>query len=665
MMLYSIIYRTDSSTNSEQNYGEYNKCQCSNEEFLDSDVSSEGSEYSFTDSELTEDSTEKGEENKDINESLDEELNVGNVFKNKLRKWALKFHITLIALSALLLILQPLVSFPLPIDARTLLGTLRKVNISNMGCGEYYHFGVKRCVKSIIDGYKRMGKNVDEIKLVFNIDGLPIFKSSKESLWLILCSEINSQEVYPIGAYYGNKKPNDANQFIEEFITELVDLCKNGLEGECSQILCAALICDAPAKAFILYLKGHTGYNSCPKCCISGKYEVSKPKRKGKKAKGRVCFPGIGPFTLKTDEGFLLNKYNELEPGNETILKRIPNFGCVSSVTLDYMHLILLGVMKKLLRLWIMGPLSTRLSASKIDQISKKLLTLRHSITKEFTRKPRPLSHLCFWKATEFRTFLLYTGPLVLKNILPKEQYDNFILLHSAVTILISKLHMKSINNIDCAHEMLEQFVLDFQRIYGKQFVSYNVHNLLHLCDDAKKFGLLDNFSAFKFENYMTCIKRMVRKGDKPLEQIARRYSEREAMEKNYLPIERYICEQPHNTGPVTDDCKNVLQQYKLLKYESIVIDCNTDKDRYVFLKDGMFVKVLNIIKRDDDEIHLVAKPINSIGKVYENPDSRLLNIHIGEIQNNAVLSTSIDNILNKVWRVPTSQGIVMFTLPH
>ena len=29
----------------------------------------------------------------------------------------------------------------------------------------------------------------------------------------------------------------------------------------------------------------------------------------------------------------------------------------------------------------------------------------------------------------------------------------------------------------------------------------YNVHSLIHLAEDARNFGLLDNFSSFPFKN--------------------------------------------------------------------------------------------------------------------------------------------------------------------
>lgn len=44
-------------------------------------------------------------------------------------------------------------------------------------------------------------------------------------------------------------------------------------------------------------------------------------------------------------------------------------------------------------------------------------MKLNVNITFDFVRKIRGFNDLNWWKATEFRTFLLYLGPVVLKNI--------------------------------------------------------------------------------------------------------------------------------------------------------------------------------------------------------------------------------------------------------
>jgi len=112
------------------------------------------------------------------------------------------------------------------------------------------------------------------------------------------------------------------------------------------------------------------------------------------------------------------------------------------------MHLICLGVVKKLILLWVKGPRTVKLSQQLLNQISGALLNLQSSIPNDFVRRPRSLKDVKLWKGTEFRQFLLYTGPVVLKNVLREDMYINFITLHIAVTILVSPVLSKDNNNI-------------------------------------------------------------------------------------------------------------------------------------------------------------------------------------------------------------------------
>lgn len=97
--------------------------------------------------------------------------------------------------------------------------------------------------------------------------------------------------------------------------------------------------------------------------------------------------------------------------------------------------------------------------------------------------------------------------------------------------------------------------------------MSYNLHTLLHICSDVRKYGCVDEFSAFRFGNYMLNIKKMIRKNEKLLQQLARRYSEL----NNYNIIikkrknSNEICfENIHFNGPLIDGY-NFSSQYKIL----------------------------------------------------------------------------------------------------
>lgn len=126
-------------------------------------------------------------------------------------------------------------------------------------------------------------------------------------------------------------------------------------------------------------------------------------------------------------------------------------------------------------------------------------------ICKEFVRKPRHMTEMERWKGTELRQFLLYTGPIVLLNVLPKHMYMHFLALSVAIRILSGEKWCQTLNQY--AHELLTWFVTEYKKIYGDHNVIYNVHNLIHLASDVKNFGSLESFSCFKYESYLGKIK--------------------------------------------------------------------------------------------------------------------------------------------------------------
>lgn len=190
----------------------------------------------------------------------------------------------------------------------------------------------------------------------------------------------------------------------------------------------------------------------------------------------------------------------------------------ISDFPVDPMHLIDLGVTKTLVSMWCTGKPSIKLSYAQISQISHLLINQIKNIPLEFNRKPRALEENRRWKATEYRQFLLYTGPVVLKSILNHDNYLNFMSLNVAVTILSFQSH--HVRYLDYANSLFNYFIKTFIILYGKDNCSINIHNLLHICDDVKKFGMLQEYSAYPFENFMQKIKGYIRKKDKPLQQI-------------------------------------------------------------------------------------------------------------------------------------------------
>jgi len=233
----------------------------------------------------------------------------------------------------------------------------------------------------------------------------------------------------------------------------------------------------------VISTKSHSGYFSCHKCTQEGEYINS------------VVFPEIN-FTMRTDESFR-NKIQIQEEHHtgDTILQEL-NINIVSQIAIDYMHLICLGVTKRLLLSWVKGPSNSRFSKNNKKNLSDAIVASKLSIPSEFSRLPRTLTEVDKWKATEFRLFLLYIGPVILKSIMSTAYYIHFLTLSIAIRILYDPNICIALN--DYAHQLLEYFVNKYTVLYGRQFMSYNIHNLLHLANEVKTVGPLDQFSCFK-----------------------------------------------------------------------------------------------------------------------------------------------------------------------
>jgi hypothetical protein len=71
------------------------------------------------------------------------------------------------------------------------------------------------------------------------------------------------------------------------------------------------------------------------------------------------------------------------------------------------MHLVCLGVTRKLLNLWVSGKFkAAKLSENQINLISKQLEVIKPYIPSDFNRTPRDLNELPRWKATELKQFV-------------------------------------------------------------------------------------------------------------------------------------------------------------------------------------------------------------------------------------------------------------------
>lgn len=77
-----------------------------------------------------------------------------------------------------------------------------------------------------------------------------------------------------IDIYHGMCKPDDANDFLFDFVNDFILLSQTGIivSNKKYTVILNSILSDAPAKSFITYTKGHTGYFSCSKCIQEGDF---------------------------------------------------------------------------------------------------------------------------------------------------------------------------------------------------------------------------------------------------------------------------------------------------------------------------------------------------------------------------------------------------------
>lgn len=455
---------------------------------------------------------------------------------DELADWALQYNVSHVAVTALLKILRK-THLDLPKDSRTIFGTesvASAVAVKNVAGGSYYHFGIEPGVISVLTKFGI--DNSETVELHVNIDGLPLHRSTNAQFWPILglIANCKYREPFVIGLFYGNVKPVDTAEYMNDFVTDCLALQTTGIRcnDKTYKIVLTAVICDTPARAFVKNTKGHAGYFGCDKCSQEGEYVA-----------GRMTFPETAA-ELRTDHSFRALINEEHHTGQSPLTKL--SVDMITAFPLDYMHLICLGVMRKLLYLWIKGPLHVRIGRQAVDRLSETLVYFREQAPLEFSRKPRSLAYLDRWKATELRQFLLYTGMVSLHGVLDDVLYNNFMLLSVAMYILLSP--QLCLKYSDFASELLKTFVSNFGDIYGKQFLTYNVHATVHLASEAKIHGPLDNVSGFVFENHLGKLKKLIRKPHAPLQQIIRRLSER-CLAVQCTALE--VLQKEHCMGPV------------------------------------------------------------------------------------------------------------------
>uniref|UniRef100_A0A182WG78 Uncharacterized protein n=1 Tax=Anopheles minimus TaxID=112268 RepID=A0A182WG78_9DIPT len=330
-----------------------------------------------------------------------------------------------------------------------------------------------------------------------------------------------------VGVFCGQTNPQLVEDLLRPLVLEVNDLQQRGLMfgDEKVQVRLHALIADSPARAFAKATAYFNAKHGCLKCTCVGEHLESENK---------IIFDSVHA-ELRTDAGFRAKVDIDHHKEFRTPLEDVPNFHMIRGVPVgERLHLIEYGGTRKIIVGLLERKFDTfaRWSPQQKENVSKFLVHTR--LPSEVNRPMRSLKTVRFWKATEYRSFLHYLSPVVMKDFMLSDALNHFLLYYCGVTMFSTSEHQRF---WPLAKKFLDTFVKDFGKYYGRTHLTSNIHNLQHVYEDVMEFGQLDNFSAYPFENYLQIIKRYVKSGTRVAVQVTARMLEFEVIESKLLTV--------------------------------------------------------------------------------------------------------------------------------
>lgn len=359
--------------------------------------------------------------------------------------------------------------------------------------------------------------NPNNISFTWSTDGVPVFKSSKVSMWpfYLRINELppekrnRRENIILAGLWFGSRKPA-ANIFVDSFAPELKVMSdgnqKFNIAGRAITVIAKVLtgVCDLPAKSLFLNMTQFNGDYGCHECEHSGETFPIKNNR-GDSISTVHIYRYKANQLIRTLEQTMRHAATAFQ--NELATFGIKDPSSLRKIMADYvtrtaidpMHAVFEGITKKLLSLWFDPAYSNEnFSLRQVEEvINNRISSIKPP--KFIHRLPRDVSQFGHWKASELKHWFYFWSPVLLRGIMLPNLYNHYMKLVKAIALLDQDEILKE--EVETAKLLLDGFVRDFEGLYGKRHCNMNLHLLLHLADNVLKFGPLWVHSCFSFEN--------------------------------------------------------------------------------------------------------------------------------------------------------------------
>lgn len=370
-----------------------------------------------------------------------------------------------------------------------------------------------------------------KITLTIHADEVQAGNSSSVKIFPLLISinelrpNIRRKNFFLVSLFVGRKKPN-VSSYLGPIVEELSELEKEPISwkdksGKLNQatfhLIC--LIADAPMRAYLRHVRQYNHLNGCDWCLNQA------TSANGARIYANLTRREIDDLKRKHDDfiefsRFINSDTQNMNPrfkgiiGNSPLLQ-LSSFNLVDGISVEPMHCLLLGIFRSLILKGWLGSLKISLFDHKrIDktffkeQLSQRICKI--SIPSDLSRAPRDLDQIKHWKSSEYDNFLSYFFVPTIKGLLKPKIYNHVLCLVRIYYLAHKgKVDMEKISELK---NLIEEFQIGISTIYGKSFLTYNLHILSHLPDSLENLGPMANVSSYPLEDIMGILKEKVRR---------------------------------------------------------------------------------------------------------------------------------------------------------
>lgn len=359
----------------------------------------------------------------------------------------------------------------------------------------------------------------NNLGLILNMDWFNPFKHIEYSVGVIylVIANIPRSERYKlenviiVGTIPGPREPKKhVNFYLKPLVEELLELWNGTLLKTSSlfgivPVRCALICvsCDLPAIRKVCGFTSYSSIQGCSKCMKRFPCESFGTK---------LDYSGYDrdTWTIRTHalhkeqvkefkEATTASQHHELERKyglRYSELLRLPYFDIVEYHVIDPMHNLLLGTGKHLMTLWKESEILTKTEFEDIQEQVDKI-----KVPANVGRIPHKInSNFSGFTADQWKNWICVYSILCLKETLPSNHYECWSLFVDACFLLIQP----SLSHQDLlkADEKLIEFCGVYERLYGKEKCTPNMHMHLHLYKSVLNFGPVHAFWCFPFERY-------------------------------------------------------------------------------------------------------------------------------------------------------------------